>query len=133
MFNNTQYSILNIQYSINTEAFGATPWCSQKLQQITDLFINFALHSGPFIQKKKKKKEYLNTITLKLRSTYKFWKVTEKYPLQISYKRRSYCRQRRMSYTHTPSGWCSGILTNTRWKRASNTSGCGSILCDSRY
>ena len=38
-----------------------------------------------------------------------------------------------MSYTHTPSGWCSGILTNTRWKRASNTSGCGILLCDSRY
>ena len=38
-----------------------------------------------------------------------------------------------MSYTHTPSRWCSGILTNTRCKRASNTSGCGILLCDSRY
>ena len=62
MFKNTQYSILNtqysitlnLQYSINTEAFGATPWYSHKLQQITDLFTNFALHSGPFIPKQKR-------------------------------------------------------------------------------
>ena len=46
--NNTQ----SLMLKINTEAFGATPWYSQKLQQITDLFTNF-YHS---YKKKKKKK-----------------------------------------------------------------------------
>ena len=44
-----------------------------------------------------------------------------------------YCRKRRMSYTHTPAGWCGGILNNTRWERVSNTGGCRIILRDQRY
>ena len=38
-----------------------------------------------------------------------------------------------MSYTHTLAGWCGSILNNTRWKRMSNTSGCGVFLRDSCY
>ena len=138
---NTQYSILNTQYSISNNTQSSILNKYRGLWSYSLVLSQITTNYKPLYQfcpslwtiHTKKKKEYLNTITLKLHFTYKFWKVTEKYPLQISYKRRGYCRQQRMFYTHTPSGWCSGVLTNTRWKRAFNISGCGIFLRDSRY
>ena len=37
--------------------------------------------------------------------------------LQISYKEGVTAVNCECLYTHTPSGWCSSVLTNTRWKR----------------
>ena len=91
--------------------FGATPWYSHKLQPITDLFTKL-YHSYQI-------KNLNTTIYIQTLKSYCYKKVT--------------AVNGECLYTHTPSGWCSGVLANIRWKRGLNTSGCGISSRNPRY
>ena len=117
---NTQYFATSIPQINNTQSLLLNK--HRGLWSYPLVLPQITTNYGPltnFYHSYSKKKEYLNTTTLKLLFTYKFWKVT--------------AVNGECLYTHTPSGWCSGVLANTRWKRVINTSGCGIFLRNPRY
>ena len=137
MFKNTQYSILQyfnasiLQY-FNTSKLILNIYYSNKCRGLWSyplVLPQITTNYGPlyqFLPFIPKEKEYLNATTLKLLFTYKLWKVT-------ATRKRVTAVNGECLYTHTPSGWCSGVLANTRWKRVLNTSGCGISPRNPRY
>ena len=125
-------SIFQILQYFNTSINKTQPLSSNKRRGLLELPLgtptnyNRLLTSLPNYtiytkKKKKKKKKNLNTTiyvqTLK----------------SHCYKKEVTAVDGECLYTHTPSGWCSGVLANTRWKRGLNTSGCGISSRDPRY